>query len=201
MTLTQFDNGYWYATELKDFATSIGIPLANRLRKDELENVIKRFLTTGKIEPAGKLSRLVPERKDSDQGLSLDLPVRRYTNDKTTKDFLDAEAQKMTSGLKRRSGVRYRLNRWRDAQLAKGVRITYRDLVQEYVRLNQTDAPFERIPHDRYVYFLSDFLRAEQGATRTEALQAWQELKALDAPKNYRSWKRFKLRKKDKADK
>jgi hypothetical protein len=33
MTSTQFDNGYWYATELKDFAERIGIPAASKLRK------------------------------------------------------------------------------------------------------------------------------------------------------------------------
>jgi len=40
MTATQFDNGYWYATELKDFAERIGIPSASKLRKDELETAI-----------------------------------------------------------------------------------------------------------------------------------------------------------------
>src|SRR5437870_920369 len=33
MTETQFDNGYWYVTELKDFAARIGVPSASRLRK------------------------------------------------------------------------------------------------------------------------------------------------------------------------
>ena len=50
MTVTQFDNGYWFATELKDFAETIGIPSANKLRKDELEKAIKLFLETGKIK-------------------------------------------------------------------------------------------------------------------------------------------------------
>ena len=26
MTESQFENGYWYATELKDFATRLGVP-------------------------------------------------------------------------------------------------------------------------------------------------------------------------------
>jgi len=38
MTSTQFDNGYWYATEIKNFAKRIGIPFASKLRKDELES-------------------------------------------------------------------------------------------------------------------------------------------------------------------
>ncbi len=46
MTVTQFDNGYWYATELKTFAKAIGIPSAGKLRKDELEKAIISFLGT-----------------------------------------------------------------------------------------------------------------------------------------------------------
>ena len=50
MTLRQFDNGYWYATQLKDFAEVIGIPSARNLRKDELEKAIRLFLETGKVK-------------------------------------------------------------------------------------------------------------------------------------------------------
>jgi hypothetical protein len=40
MTLREFENGYWYLDDLKDFASQIGIPAATRLRKDELERAI-----------------------------------------------------------------------------------------------------------------------------------------------------------------
>jgi hypothetical protein len=110
-----------------------------------------------------------------------------YTNDKETKDFLEREAQKIAPGLKRKSGARYRLNRWREDQLIKGVKLTYDGLVKEYVRLNQTSS-FARIPQDRYVNFMSDFLAAEKGATREQAIRAWHKLKTLDVPKNYRAW-------------
>jgi len=49
MTETQFDNGYWYAVELKEFAKQLGIPSVSKLRKDELELSIKHFLRSGKI--------------------------------------------------------------------------------------------------------------------------------------------------------
>jgi hypothetical protein len=49
MSVTEFDNGYWYAAELKEFAKEIGIAHAGSLRKDELEHAIKRFLKTGRI--------------------------------------------------------------------------------------------------------------------------------------------------------
>jgi hypothetical protein len=188
MTEAQFDNGYWYALELKAFAKTIGISSPTKLRKDELERAIRGFLKTGKIEtPTRRLSKSGP--KDAERGLSLSLPVVVFTNDTETKEFLEKEAQKLVPSLKRKSGVRYRFNRWREEQLGQGVRLTYGDLVQEYVRLNQTEGPFAQIPLDRFINFMSDFLAGEKGATRAQAIQAWKELKRLDIPKNYRAWK------------
>lgn len=190
MTLSQFDDGYWYATELKEFGNAIGIPSANKLRKDELEKAIRAFLKTGKARNPSNRNLSNTTIKDVDRGLSLDLDVVRFTNDEQTKSFLEHEAQKFVPGLKRKSGVRYRFNRWREEQLANGVRLTYRDLVNEYVRLNQTARSFAQIPYDCYVNFLSDFHAGEKGATREDAIKAWRKLKSLDVPKNYRAWKR-----------
>jgi hypothetical protein len=195
MTQAQFDNGYWYATELKEFAKTIGIPSANRLRKDELEQLIKVFLKTGKIESPAKRNLSRPGTKDVEQGLTVSLPVAVYTNDKETKDFLEREAQKLVPGLKKKSGARYRLNRWREEQLAKGVKLSYGDVVREYVRLNLMKEAFAQIPIDCYVNFMSDFLAEERGATREQALRAWKKLKKLDVPKNYRSWVRINVSK------
>lgn len=192
MSLTQFDNGYWYANELKEFAETIGIPSARKLRKDELEKAIKLFLQTGKIESPIRRNLSTPRVKDVERGLSLDLPVVVYTNNKETKSFLEREALKLAPGLKRRSGVRYRLNRWREEQLIKGVRLTYGSLVRKYVQLNQIKGPFTKIPHGRYINFMSDYLASETGATREQAILAWKELKRLDVPKDYRSWVKSK---------
>lgn len=188
MTLTQFDNGYWYTNELKEFAKTIGIPSASKLRKDELEKAIKLFLQTGKIESPTKRNLSTPRVKDVERGLSLDLPVVVYTNDNETKSFLEREALKLAPGFKRRSGARYRLNRWREEQLSKGVKLTYGGLVKKYIRLHDIKGRFAQIPHGRYINFMSDFLASEKGATRGQAIQAWKRLKTLDAPKNYRSW-------------
>ncbi|HKP38824.1 MAG TPA: SAP domain-containing protein [Pyrinomonadaceae bacterium] len=188
MTVTQFDNGYWYADELKEFAKTIGIPSASKLRKDELEKALKLFFQTGKVASPTRRNLSTQQVKDVDRGLSLDLPVVAYTNDKETKDFLEREAQKLAPGLRRKSGVRYRLNRWREEQLIKGVKLTYGGLVRKYVQLNQSKEPFAKIPHPRYVNFMSDFLASEKGATREQAIRAWHELKTLDVPKDYRSW-------------
>jgi SAP domain-containing protein len=190
MTIVEFDNGYWYATELAEFADSIGVPSAKKLRKDELEKAIKAFLRTGKVAIPTKRNLRAAGVRDVDMGLSLDLPVVRYTNDAATKDFIVREAQRIAPRLKERSGVRYRLNRWREEQLTKGIAITYADLVAEYVRLNRSEEPFARIPHGRYINFLAEFLAGEKDATRSDAIEAWEKLKELDIPKNYRAWKR-----------
>ena len=54
MSEKDFENGYWYAVDLKRFAQAIGIPGASSLRKDELEQAIGGFLRTGKIKSPTK---------------------------------------------------------------------------------------------------------------------------------------------------
>lgn len=195
MTIAQFQNGYWFATELKEFANQIGIPSANKLRKDELEKAIITFIKSGRIEVPTKRSLKKSGTRDVEKGLTLSLPVVNYTSNKVTKDFIVSEARKLVPNLKRKSGARYRLNRWREKQLTAGRRITYKDLVNEYVRLNQMEGSFAHIPHGRYVNFMSDFLSQETGATREQAIRAWKELKKMDMPKTYRDWAKRGLRK------
>jgi SAP domain-containing new25 len=194
MTVAQFDNGYWYATEIKQFAKAIGIPSVNKLRKDELEKAIKLYLQTKRVVTPTKRVLSKSGVKDIEKGLSLTLPVVNYTSNRETKDFIVREAKKLVPDLKRKSGARYRLNRWREEQLTKGVKITYGDLMKQYVTLNQTEERFAPIPSGRYINFLSDFLSSEKGATRDQALKAWRELKNLDAPKNYQAWKQHRKR-------
>jgi hypothetical protein len=49
--------------------------------------------------------------------------------------------------------------------------------------LNQTEGAFAKIPHGRYINFISEFLTHEKGATREEAVSAWKKLKETDVPK------------------
>jgi hypothetical protein len=74
-TLRAFDNGYWYATELRAFAVKMGIPSAGKLRKDQFEAAIKRLLFIKGAK--GAVVSVTPKRgpRDVDRGLRLDLPV------------------------------------------------------------------------------------------------------------------------------
>jgi hypothetical protein len=189
MTVRQFDTGYWYATDLKRFAHAIGIPSAARLRKDQLEAAVRHVLRTGRI-PSAPHAAAPAAPRDVDLGLRLGRRVVRYTNDAETKAFLEREAAKLSPAYRRRSGARYRLNRWRDAQLAAGRRITYRDLITEYVRLSAPGDTYARVPHVRYINFLADFLAREPRATRAAAVRAWHAVKRMDCEKTYAAWRR-----------
>ena len=68
-TETQFDNGYWYATELKDFAARIGVPSASRLRKDELEKTIRHFIRNREVKTFVKRGLTKARAKDVDKDL------------------------------------------------------------------------------------------------------------------------------------
>jgi hypothetical protein len=191
ITLKQFENGYWYSDELKGFAKEIGIRNTSKLRKDELEKLIKQFIRKGVVSSFSRASvdRNIP--RDFELGLKPSLRIVHYVSNKETKKFIEQEALKIRPLLKRRSGARYRLNRWREQQLHAGRKITYADLIKEYIRLNEGLEPFERIAHGRFINFLSDFLKNESDATRRGALKAWKQLKKLDTPKDYKSWKKL----------
>ena len=197
MSLTQFDHGYWYATELKKFADQLGVPSTARLRKDELERAIKQFLRSGTIvQPTTRnpANSVRSQSRDVDLGLRLNRRIIRYTNDPTTKAFLEREARRLVPTFRRRSGTMYRLNRWREAQLSRGFALTYRALVKEYVRLSQSAERFGQIPSGRYINFLSDFMAQHPGTAKTKAIEAWQELKTMDCPKTYRAWVKARSR-------
>ena len=187
MTLREFRNGYWYLDDLKDFASRIGIPASARLRKDELERAIAVFLRTGTVGLPTKRALFKTGAKDFERGLSLKLRIEHYTSNRETKDFIAREARKIAPEVREKSGAWYRLNRWREGQVTNGNRPTYGDLVKQYVALNRMDR-FDKIPQDRYINFVAEFLRAEKNGTRSDAITAWVELKGMDMPKNYASW-------------
>lgn len=192
MTLCEFDNGYWYAADLRTFAVKMKIPSASKLRKDQLEAAIKNLLF-GKGLKLAAIS-VTPKQgpRDVDLGLHLDLPVVHYTSNKETKLFIEREAAKILPGFKRASGTRYLLNRWREEQIATGRTITYRDLVLQAIALNESKRGPLRVNHGRYMNFISDYMAGNKAASHEDAVRAWHEVKAMDAPKTYGAWVRHR---------
>ena len=187
MSLGAFENGYWYQTELVEFGKTLGLPAAHRMRKNELESAISAYLTTGRLPNKISSKPLKKGVKDLDRGLTLDLVIANYTSNRQTKGFIIREAQRKNPTAKEKSGIWYRLNRWREAHVAKRS-VTYGDLVEQFIALSSVER-FERIPHPRYINFLAEYHAAEKGASREDALAAWRKLKKMDVPKTYASWR------------
>ena len=195
MTVTQFDNAYWYAVELKRFAKSLGIAHSGALRKDQLETAIRAQLGGRRIATHHRIrGSNASEPRDVDRGLHPRQRVIRYTNDPKTKAFLEREAAKRDPRYRRRSGARYRLNRWREQQIARGVKLTYGALVAAYVRLSRPSERYERIGSTRYINFLAEYLSHERGASRASGIAAWHAVKRMDCPKTYQAWRRARRR-------
>jgi len=98
---------------------------------------------------------------------------------------------KIAPDFKEKPGSRYRLNRWREEQIGKGIKITYGDLIRRFIELSLVEGPFPQVSHGRYINFLSDYSAGEESASHNEAIQAWKTLKNLDIPKTYSAWKEF----------
>ena len=198
MTVRDFENGYWYLDQLKNFAERIGIPAAKKLRKDELEKAIMTFLRTGRAALPTERSLRKTGAKDVERGLSLKLRIENYTSNRETKDFITEQARLMAPEVRAKSGVWYRLNRWREEQITGGKHPTYGDLVRQYIALNRMQR-FEKIPHGRYINFVAEFLAADKRATRAEAIAAWIDVKKRDVRKDYASWIKARAQRKGKS--
>ena len=191
MSVEEFEDGYFYAAELKAFARQLGIPVGRR-RKLELEALISEFLRTG-IVPSPKPE---PDRRSgkSRDSLAPETIVQDYVDDRRTKDFLRDLVHARVPQLKDKSGQWYRLNEWRRSQLRAGQRITYADLGNRLLELMRWEGRFPRIPAGRFNNFVTDFWAdpENKGKTRAEAVAAWECIKSVPGPKTYQAYAALK---------
>lgn len=185
-----FINKYWYTLELKRLAKKIGILNVSKIRKDELEKIILKYIKTGILEYPKNSKKNY--KKNSEDILELDTIIKYYKNNKKTWIFISREVCKIQPDFKAKSGVKYWLNRWREKEIQKGNTITYGDLINEYIRLNNIDR-LPQIPSAKFNNFITDFLKNEKNKTRVEAIRIWKKVKRMNLPKNYLSWKKAKL--------
>ena len=118
--------------------------------------------------------------------------VENFSNKKETWEFIHAEMNSRVPGLKPKSGAKYWLNRWIENKLSKGEKITYNDVICEYIRLNKTEGKLPQIPSCKFNNFISDYLANEKNATREKVLGEWNKLKNMKIKKDYIMWKKNK---------
>ena len=188
MTIKEFENKYWYMSELKALAKSLEIPCDSKIRKDQLEVLIMQFLETGTVNQKNSFRSKSRNRDILDNSSY----VENFSNKKETWEFINSEMDKRVPGLKQKSGAKYWLNRWIENKLSNGEKITYDDVVCEYIHLNKTEEKLPQIPSCKFNNFISDYLANEKRATREDALEAWNKLKSMKAKKDYITWKNYK---------
>ncbi|KZL09100.1 hypothetical protein PsAD2_04104 [Pseudovibrio axinellae] len=187
MSVEEFDGGYFYAADLKEFAREIGISVGN-FRKIELEELIREYLQTG-VVPSRKP---VPPRKagaERDE-LRADNPIVNYVGDRKTKAFLYELIADKAEGLRDKSGQWYWLNDWRRKQQEANQRFTYQDLADRLYELMTTKGRLPQIPSARMNNFITDFRNdpANAGVPRAEILEAWEVLKRQPGPNTYEEY-------------
>lgn len=187
ITEEEFVNQYWINDELKKFSKSIGVNNCSKLRKDELEKIIIHYIRTGKITYRGIKKINI---KGSDK-LELDTIIENYRNNRETKEFILKEVFKKKPGLIIKSGVKYWINRWREDKIYNGIRITYEDLINEFIKLNLVNGRLPQIPSTKMNNFIMDYLRNEINSKRKDAMAEWIKLKGLNILKDYKSWKEY----------
>ena len=100
MTIKEFENKYWYMSELKALAKSLEIPFDSKTRKDQLEEMIIQFLETGKVNQKNSFHSKSRNRDI----LNNSSYVENFSNKKETWEFITSEVDRRVWGLKLKSG-------------------------------------------------------------------------------------------------
>jgi hypothetical protein len=190
ITLKDFENNYWYTTELKIFLKEIGLKNVSKLRKDEIEKIIFEYIRCKKLPIIENYSS-----ENEDDIIELNNYVINYKNNKITKEFIINESLKINPSLKIKSGSSYWLNRWRENKINAGIKIKYKDLIKAFVELNASDKKLPQIPSTKMNNFIMDYLKNEKDKKRQDAMKEWKILKELKIPKDYESWKKYRKEK------
>ena len=186
MTIKEFENKYWYMSELKALAKSLEIPFHSKIRKDQLEEMIIQFLETGTVNKKNSFR----SKSRNIEILNNSSYVENFSNKKETWEFIHSQMNSRVPGLKPKSGAKYWLNRWIENKLSHDEKITYNDVICEYIRLNKTEGKLPQIPSCKFNNFISDYLANEKDAIREDALEEWNKLKNMKIKKDYITWKK-----------
>ncbi len=191
MSVEEFNDGYYYAADLKVFARQLGIAVGRR-HKLEVEASIREFLRTGSV-PLARPEIGQRRGKQRDE-LAAGTIVRNYVDDRSTKAFLLDLVHARAPSVKDKSGQWYWLNNWRRTQLQSGTNITYADLADRLLELMCTEGRLPRLPAARFNNFITDFRTdpVNKRKSRTEAVAAWEHIKSVPGPKTYEAYAALK---------
>ena len=178
LTVEEFDGFYYYAKELRTYATLLGFGQVN-VRKDILETQVREYLGGGTLPKA--IRKKKKGKKDSETGaLRLNRKVKNFTFDRKTRGWLERKLKSRGCATKK-SGECYWLARY----LENETDITYGDVVAKLEEMRNQEGRLPRIPSTKMNNFITDFTTANPGVKRAEVMKAWEALKKMKIPKTY----------------
>lgn len=175
-----FKQFYWLKSELTDFCVQVG--LSSSGMKPEIAKRIYTFLKTGKKLKPGQAAKGVP---DSARPLTPKTIVINYKNDPVTRQFF-------TKHIGSHFKFSARVNIFRKAALAKGKKITYGDLIKEWLReyelRKDKNVQLPIMQSCEYNQFTRDYYAANPRAPRTAVIAAWKQARTLAGAHTYQAW-------------
>jgi hypothetical protein len=99
MTETEFDNGYWYANDLKKFAEQVGSLRRGACERASWSRRLSISCVLGAATSFARRTLTKSGPRDVDLGLRFDLPVVHYASNRQTKDFIELEGAKLEPGF------------------------------------------------------------------------------------------------------
>ncbi len=191
-SVEEFHNHYRYLNELTAFCRSQGLPASGQ--KQELVARIEEFLKTGRRDPAPTKARARKKSAAAARSgpITLDTVVGDdFKCDAETRDFFK-------SVIGDHFHFTAHLQQFRRERQRKGVRLTYGDLVQEWLaeRERRKDPNYKSKigRYWQYNQFVRDFMADKQrnaGKGMSEAARAWNIIRAHSGPHNYEEYRRL----------
>jgi hypothetical protein len=127
--------------------------------------------------------------RDVDRGLQVDVPLVPYTSNKETKSFIEREASKIQPGFQRASGNVICSTPGEKNKLPRAARSLIATVTSRTALNADRRGPLQ-VEHGVYINFISDHMAENKGASHSDAVRAWHEVKVMDAPKTYAAWVR-----------
>lgn len=175
-----FKECYFLKAELTNFCKENRLSTAGM--KPEISERIYQFLKTGKKI---KFTQEKNTSCDSDKLLTPKTVVVNYKNDPATRDFFIKHIGKHFK-------FSARVNIFRKAAIAKGEKITYGDLIKEWLKEHELrknkSIKLPIMKSCEYNQFTRDYYAENPHAPRKSVIAAWKQARILAGEHTYKHW-------------
>lgn len=174
-SLPELENYYWLKSELIRFCSQHDLPTSGS--KELLTERIRGYFNGDRVSVVTRSQRM--QHRDSDKTITDTTPVKHYKNDAATRHYFMS-----------RIGPHFKFNSYlrqfsKPEQITLG--LTYGDLVVGYLEHEQQKQQHQQAIPKQFEYnqFIRDYFQQCREASLTDAIAAWNAVKAQPGPNTY----------------